>query len=181
MLTNSWLTTMSLQPSGGHRRLSSGFHMPERSGLRSARRGAGAVRSTAPFFVRGTRAVGYFTHCADSGSEAAIITAAASTRLMRRILEREWRVFVWSWSSWPTFLRRLIIAAYGSHHTHRERHVARGRRRSGLPAALCAPRYAAAQQPALRMRPRTVRRVHRARGQPRGALVLVAGVARSRQ
>src|SRR6476659_4226616 len=90
MLMNSWLTTMSLQPSGGHRRLSSGFQMPEKTGLPSALRGAGAARSTAPVFVRGTPAVGYVTHCASSGSTAAITTAAtASARLMRAILSHE--------------------------------------------------------------------------------------------
>src|SRR4051812_29659586 len=88
MSTNSWLTTMSLQPSRGHGRLSSGFQMPDRSGLPSAVRGAGAARSTAPAVVLGTPAVGYFTHCADSGTAVAITTAAAaSARLMLEILD----------------------------------------------------------------------------------------------
>src|SRR5262249_35173632 len=67
MSTNSWLTIMSLQPAGGQGRLSSGFQTPDRSGLPSNVRGAGAERSTAPLFVRGTFAVGYLTHCAPSG------------------------------------------------------------------------------------------------------------------
>src|SRR5262249_32112670 len=89
MSTNSWLTIMSLQPAGGHGRLSSGFQMPDRPGLPSSVRGAGAARSTAPLFVRGTFAVGYFTHCALSGNAVVITTATAkNTRLMRGILRR---------------------------------------------------------------------------------------------
>src|SRR5215469_13334806 len=85
MSMNSWLTTISLQPAAGHGRLSSGFQMPDRSGLPSGVRGAGAARFTAPPFVRGTLAVGYFTHCALSGNPIAITTVAAqNTRLMFR-------------------------------------------------------------------------------------------------
>src|SRR5436305_12290764 len=72
MSTNSWLTTMSLEAAGRHARLSSGFQMPDKSGLPSAARGAGAPRSTAPVFVRGTPAVGYLTHCACNGSTTQI-------------------------------------------------------------------------------------------------------------
>src|SRR5262245_19251769 len=39
-------------------------HMPEKSGLPSRVRGVGAVRLTFPSRVRGTPAVGYFSHCA---------------------------------------------------------------------------------------------------------------------
>src|SRR5439155_1013431 len=65
MLTNSCPTCMSAQPSGGHGRLCSMSQIPERSGLPSGVRGAGAVRFGFPSGIRGTPAVGYFSHCAD--------------------------------------------------------------------------------------------------------------------
>jgi hypothetical protein len=53
--------------------------MPDRSGLPSAARGAGALRFGCPAGVRGTPAVGYGGHCAESeGPLAAPITVAAS-------------------------------------------------------------------------------------------------------
>ena len=60
------------------------IHSPERSGLPSAVRGAGADRSGAPAAVRGRSAVRSFTHCAPSGNpEHSVRTIAPSaTRLM---------------------------------------------------------------------------------------------------
>src|SRR6266849_4608181 len=43
-------------------------HKPERSGLPSAVRGAGAVRFGLPLAVRGMPGVGRFSHCASSGA-----------------------------------------------------------------------------------------------------------------
>src|SRR4029453_1593183 len=43
------------------------FHRPERSGLPSAVRGAGAVRLGFPSAVRGIPGVGTFSHCANAG------------------------------------------------------------------------------------------------------------------
>src|SRR6516165_7953463 len=68
MLTNSCPTCMSAQPPGGQGRLCSMSHIPERSGLPSAVRGAGALRSGRPSDVLGTPAVGYFSHCAETPS-----------------------------------------------------------------------------------------------------------------
>src|SRR5947207_10270168 len=65
MLTNSCGTFMSWQPSGGQGLLSSGAHMPEKSGLPSAVLGVGAFKSAFPAAVLGTPAVGYCSHCAD--------------------------------------------------------------------------------------------------------------------
>src|ERR1700704_736117 len=42
-------------------------HRPERSGLPSTVRGAGAVRFGLPFAARGIPGVGYFSHCASRG------------------------------------------------------------------------------------------------------------------
>src|SRR5215467_8360667 len=154
MSTNSWLTIMSLQPAGGQGRLSSGFQTPDRSGLPSSVRGAGAERSTAPLFVRGTFAVGYLTHCAPSVTAIASTSAAATiVRLMCRILDEtpvhhegtnthEGHEYLFEKTNrvlracsclrdaqeplnatlpLKATGRRLIIPAYGSHHTHRQR------------------------------------------------------------
>ena len=67
---------MSAQPIAGHGRLCSMSHMPEKSGLPSAVRGAGALRFGFPFANRGTPAVGYFSHWADS------VTDDATTMVM---------------------------------------------------------------------------------------------------
>src|SRR5579871_3359144 len=48
-------------------RLSSGDHEPERSGLPSARRGAGAFRSISPDLVRGASSGGTLSHCPNVG------------------------------------------------------------------------------------------------------------------
>jgi hypothetical protein len=45
--------------------------MPDKSGLPSAVRGAGALRFGRPAAVLGTPAVGYFTHCAPTGKAVA--------------------------------------------------------------------------------------------------------------
>src|SRR5947209_12758086 len=66
MLTNSWPTSMSAHPPGGHGLLCSMSQMPERSGLPSEVRGVGAVRSGRPLLAFGTPAVGYFSHCAET-------------------------------------------------------------------------------------------------------------------
>src|SRR6266853_2920145 len=70
---------MSAQPSAGHGRLSSGTQMPDKSGLPSAVRGAGASRFGSPAAVFGTHAVGYFTHCAPTGKAVATSSAITMT------------------------------------------------------------------------------------------------------
>src|SRR5204862_2773725 len=60
----------------------SGFpvsQIPEKSGLPSAVRGAGADRSTIPSAFRGTPAVGYFNHCAALSVDAHVSPNAATT------------------------------------------------------------------------------------------------------
>ena len=57
-------------------------HRPERSGLPSGVRGAGAVRFGLPSAVRGMPAVGCFSHCAASGAPSAIVTTATTTIFM---------------------------------------------------------------------------------------------------
>src|SRR4030095_1755228 len=52
---------------------------PERSGLPSAARGVGAVRSVLPSGGRGRAAVGWFNHWADAGVLSAIAATAATT------------------------------------------------------------------------------------------------------
>src|ERR1044071_6305048 len=54
------------------------IHRPDRSGLPSAIRGAGAVMLTLPSARRGTPDVGWFTHCAVSRTDAS--KAAVTTR-----------------------------------------------------------------------------------------------------
>src|SRR5690348_2160482 len=60
----------------------SGSQTPERSGLPSASRGAGAVRFGLPSGVRGSPAVGTFSHCA----ETQVQTANAARAVLRIIL-----------------------------------------------------------------------------------------------
>src|SRR5436190_13135843 len=78
MLTNSFGTLMSRQPPGGQGRLSSGAHIPEKSGLPSVVLGAGASRFGVPLLLWGAPAVGYFSHCASTGVEVAHNSAAAA-------------------------------------------------------------------------------------------------------
>src|SRR5436190_20806963 len=78
MLTNSFGTLMSRQPAGGQGRLSSGAHIPEKSGLPSGVLGAGASRFGVPLLLWGAPAVGYFSHCASTGVEIAQNSAAAA-------------------------------------------------------------------------------------------------------
>src|SRR5215510_2582171 len=54
---------------GGHGGASPVNHIPEKSGLPSLVRGVGADRLGFPSGVRGTPAVGYFSHWADNGVE----------------------------------------------------------------------------------------------------------------
>src|SRR5262245_57134173 len=49
---------------------------PERSGLPSGVRGAGAARFTLPSGVRGKLAVGWFNHCAEAGALSATMMRA---------------------------------------------------------------------------------------------------------
>jgi hypothetical protein len=51
--------------------------LPEKSGLPSAVRGAGAVKSGLPSAVLGTPAVGYGGHCAEGDGEMAAAIATA--------------------------------------------------------------------------------------------------------
>src|SRR5262245_57539445 len=51
-------------------------HSPERSGLPSGARGAGAVRFGLPPGVRGMPGVGWFSHCAASGTPNATVSTA---------------------------------------------------------------------------------------------------------
>src|SRR5205814_4189614 len=91
MLTNSCGTFMSRQPSGGQGLLSSGAHIPAKSGLPSAVLGAGASRFGVPLVLRGAPAVGYFSHCANTGVEIAQ-NSAAPARVMP--LERRFLIFI---------------------------------------------------------------------------------------
>src|SRR5215471_11049699 len=79
MFTNSWPTSMSKQPVGGHGLLCSMSQMPDKSGLPSTVRGAGADRLGRPSDVFGTPAVGYVSHCAETvrGTETATRSADA--------------------------------------------------------------------------------------------------------
>src|SRR6185503_13028397 len=58
------------------------FHRPERSGLPSGVRGAGAVRFGLPSGVRGIPAVGWVSHCAASGALKATVTTAIRAAFM---------------------------------------------------------------------------------------------------
>src|SRR5437879_12649015 len=58
-------------------------HMPERSGLPSAVRGAGAVRFGLPSAVRGMPGVGWFSHCAAKGIVSADKMVAMRTVFIR--------------------------------------------------------------------------------------------------
>src|SRR5262245_52393026 len=53
--------------------------MPEKSGLPSGARGAGAAKLGAPVAVFGTPAVGYFSHCAAAGDDRVNAAAATTT------------------------------------------------------------------------------------------------------
>jgi hypothetical protein len=52
------------------------FHKPERSGVPSGVRGAGADRFGLPSAVRGIPRVGCVNHCAESGALSAIVATA---------------------------------------------------------------------------------------------------------
>src|SRR5215510_5910129 len=83
MLMNSREICKSLQCAPQFARVSQP-HMPLRSGLPPAVRGASAVRSGLPSGVCGTPGVGYSSHCADAATGRAAITKAA--RDVRRTL-----------------------------------------------------------------------------------------------
>src|SRR5205814_8840240 len=103
MLTNSFGTLMSRQPAGGQGRLSSGAHIPEKSGLPSAVLGAGASRFGVPLVLRGTPALGYFSHCATTD----VAIAQHSAVPARVTIVRERRVLV--------LVGALVIAASSLH------------------------------------------------------------------
>src|SRR4051812_9721141 len=58
--------------------------MPDRSGLPSDMRGAGAAMSTAPDAVRGIPGVGYLNHCADT--DAIMVVTASTTATKNRLI-----------------------------------------------------------------------------------------------
>src|SRR5205085_10112462 len=58
------------------------FHRPERSGLPSSVRGAGAARLGLPSGVRGIPGVGWFNHWAASGALNATVTATIRDAFM---------------------------------------------------------------------------------------------------
>ena len=64
-----------------------GFQMPERSGLPSARRGAGADRSGRPSGVRGIAFGGTFAHWADTGAPITIMRASIRSVLISGLLD----------------------------------------------------------------------------------------------
>src|SRR5437773_4464993 len=103
MLTNSFGTLMSRQPAGGQGRLSSGAHIPEKSGLPSVVLGAGASRFGVPLALRGTPAVGYFSHCANA--DVAIVQHSAVPASVTITPKRRFLVLV----------RALVIAASSLH------------------------------------------------------------------
>src|SRR5438445_841474 len=85
MCENCSPASMSKQPSGGQVLVVSGSHIPERSGLPSAALGVGAFRFGRPLGSFGTPAVGYCSHCAESGVDLAPARAAANkTMTMER-------------------------------------------------------------------------------------------------
>src|SRR2546427_12162931 len=61
-------------------------HRPDRSGLPSAVRGAGAVRFGLPSAVRGMAGVGCVTHCAASGGRSANKIVAKTKAFIRYLL-----------------------------------------------------------------------------------------------
>src|SRR5438105_13099521 len=89
LLTNSCPTSMSPHPSGGQGRLCSMSQIPERSGLPSGVRGAGAVGLGLPSASRGTSAVGYLSHCAESVTDPA--HSIAATPVTSFIVTSSWR------------------------------------------------------------------------------------------
>src|SRR5437867_1309797 len=60
----------------------SGLQIPDRSGLPSGNRGAGADRFGAPSVVRGTLAAGTFVHCACRGSHTRTRTVTMKEAIM---------------------------------------------------------------------------------------------------
>src|SRR6185436_9930372 len=58
------------------------FHRPERSGLPSGVRGAGAARFGLPSGERGIPVVGCVSHCAATGALSAIVTTAIDKPFM---------------------------------------------------------------------------------------------------
>src|SRR5690349_13430755 len=66
---------------------------PEKSGLPFAIRGAGAAMSTLPSGLRGTPAVGYFTHCAARGAAATEANrAGAMSATLRRSVPDQYSI-----------------------------------------------------------------------------------------
>src|ERR1044071_3733301 len=72
----------------GHGKASPVSHMPEKSGLPSAVRGAAAARFGLPSANRGTPAVGYFSHCADRAVDSIMQTVATSANTADDIRRR---------------------------------------------------------------------------------------------
>src|ERR1700681_2358010 len=66
-------------------------HRPERSGLPSGARGAGATRFGLPSAVRGVPGVGWFNHCAASGALNATVTTAIRDAFMVATLLVDWQ------------------------------------------------------------------------------------------
>src|SRR6185503_2303519 len=64
------------------------IHIPEKSGLPSVRRGAGAVMLTVPSALCGTPAVGYLIHCAGTAADVPEIASAARSRVVSRMSMR---------------------------------------------------------------------------------------------
>src|SRR5881396_788412 len=60
--------------------------IPDKSGLPSAVRGAGAARLGLPSALRGVPGVGYFSHCAVSGVASAAKMIGNMTRFIRYLL-----------------------------------------------------------------------------------------------
>src|SRR5437773_5406182 len=66
-------------------------HNPDRSGLPSGDRGAGAERLGLPSAVRGTSACLTFSHCAKAGVADSIPTISQRTIFIRSPSEVDWR------------------------------------------------------------------------------------------
>src|SRR5206468_12502717 len=72
------------------------FHRPERSGLPSGVRGAGAARFGLLSAVRGMPGVGCVSHCAAAGVDSAVSSIAKATVFMAYLLRQTMsRGLVW--------------------------------------------------------------------------------------
>src|SRR5215471_5669988 len=82
-MRSSWMQSFSLQKSLDGTLAN---HMPEKPGLPSGVRGAGAFRSGAPLAKRGIPGVGWLSHCARPAAGIAINSNTADNRALKGLL-----------------------------------------------------------------------------------------------